>query len=312
MTDSQENKFTMCLTVKSVVEDNALIWADDAPFTASFTFFTTNVAQIKVQRDIQEGANGSSAKDKEAKRVKLTDQAFYILTRIQSMASAKGNVELRESVRFNKSSFDRRRDTNLTGLCGVVLKLAKDNAAALVEFKVTDVLITALDTMILSYTKAISGPRSSKLEVKMATEALVVLFAANTDVLIERLDKDITVFKESHFDFYSKYKHARKTIGTGVSKKAIKGSITDSADGKPLAKVAVTITNVLPDVVLPSNVTPINLKRKTGDKGGFQQTNLVDGSYLLTVTKLGYVTQMLTVNVVGGETTVVKVVLVRV
>ncbi|NJK97472.1 MAG: hypothetical protein HC905_23495 [Bacteroidales bacterium] len=57
MTDKQENKLRMYLTVSAVCESNVEVWQDNESFRAVFEAFCLKIPMIEKLRDIQEIEN---------------------------------------------------------------------------------------------------------------------------------------------------------------------------------------------------------------------------------------------------------------
>ena len=117
------------------------------------------------------------------------------------------------------------------------------------------------------------------------------------------MDAAVEIVRLTQVNFYNGYKSARKVIETGAGTLSVKGMVTDAKTGAPLKGVTVSFAldggmakakaaNNIPDVV-----------KKTADKGGFNIKSLPAGTYQVTLKKVGYADQVVTISVNDGEMT---------
>lgn len=66
---------------------------------------------------------------------------------MQSYANVVNNPELLESIKYSASDLKKARDTDVIGICNTVLAKANANAAAIVAYGVTAVMITDLQAL---------------------------------------------------------------------------------------------------------------------------------------------------------------------
>lgn len=73
MTDKQENKLRMYLTVSAVCESNVEVWQDNDMFKSAFEIFCLKIPMIEKLRDIQEIENaGLKAVDNNITRLRFS------------------------------------------------------------------------------------------------------------------------------------------------------------------------------------------------------------------------------------------------
>ena len=304
MTGLQEDNLNMLYTVKTVIDKYNSTWTANTVFASAYGVVTVALPLIEQNRDAQMTTSKGITTDKNVKRTALTDKALFMINRIQSYATVTGNNDLFESVRFTQSTFDKSRDTDIVGIVDMVIAKANANIAALATYGVTAALVTDLQTALTAYSGYIAKPRTVKAQTKNATENLAVLFKQANDALNNRLDLDIEVYKTSKPDFYSQYWTARVIINTSGSASAVKGVVKVKDSGELLKNVTLTFTpasNGFAKAAATSNGS--ELVKKTAEKGQFRIPNLPEGTYTVTIHKIGYKDQVVTINVANGETT---------
>ncbi|HEX3006409.1 MAG TPA: carboxypeptidase-like regulatory domain-containing protein [Bacteroidales bacterium] len=309
MNSIQDDKLNMFLTVIGTCTKNQAIWSTNAIFTASYNAFDAKVILIGQYRDAQlHGTSGLTA-DKAVKRASMSGKGLFISNRMQSYAHVTKNVELLANVEYTATDLKRAKDTEIAGICTSILNYAKANAAALVAYGVTEVMITELETSITTYSNAISQPQVSKTKTMTATENLAVAFKEADDILEHRLDLDIELFSGSNPDFVSQYRKSRDIVASGNKTSSLLGTVVEAGTEAPVKGVTFTFTVQGNGALMASGNTSI--VKKSADKGKFRIANMPEGTYKVVVKKIGYKDQLLTVIIAAGETTTLKVTLER-
>ncbi|OFX60327.1 MAG: hypothetical protein A2046_02690 [Bacteroidetes bacterium GWA2_30_7] len=300
MQNSQEDKLSMCLKTESTCDKFQTVWNSNNAFKATYNLLKSRIRLVEQNRDIQITNITGVTSEKAIKRVAMTDKALFIANRLESYARVSANTELLANIHFTASDMDKARDTNIVGICDLILSKANTYATELANYDVPATTITDLQTAITTYTSVVTKPQTSKAILKNATQNIAQYIKEIDELLATRLDLDIEVFKTTNPDFYSQYKTARIIISTGGQTTALSVLINDK-NGNPIPKVSALITNIPKN---PNNKEVINeISKKTGTKGTFRVVNLVEGNYKIKIRKIGYVEKSLNFTVVNGETT---------
>ena len=303
MTTIQEDKLSMYYVVKNTCEKYQTTWTANAVFAATYNLWAAKIPLIEQNRDAQLLETTGITTDKTTKRNSMTDKALFMINRMQSYANVVTNPELLENIKYSASDLKKKRDSDVIGICNIVIAKANANATALATYGVTAAMITELQAAITAYTAMIAKPKSAISQTKTATENLAKLFKEADDLLNKRMDLDIELFKTTKPDFYSQYKSARIVVSTGGTAISVMGSATAGGSGEPLKGVVFTFVpenNALMKAAGHEKVKPI--VKKSADKGRFR-ASLAENSYRVTVEKLGFKKQELMITVVNGETT---------
>jgi len=308
MTSIQEDTLTMCYAVKSANERFQTTWAANAVYAATYNLLASKLVLIEQNRDAQTIENSGVTADKQIKKELMLDKTLFIQNRLLSYANVTNNVELAASVSYSKTKMKSARDTDIIGICNVILSRANANATAIATYGVTAAMITELQAAITTYSGVMAKPITAKSQTKNATENLAKLFKEVDDILKKRMDLDIELFKVSKPDFYSQYKTARIIINTKGSATSVMGSAVTIETGEPIKGVTFTFA---PDnggltKMVATTATAIVVK-KSAEKGSFRISNLPEGTYKVNVTKLGYKDEVVIINVLRGETTTIRV-----
>ena len=303
MTTIQEDKLSMYYVVKNTCEKYQTTWTANAVFVATYNLWAAKIPLIEQNRDAQLLETTGITTDKTTKRNSMTDKALFMINRMQSYANVVTNPELLENIKYSASDLKKKRDSDVIGICNIVTAKANANVTALATYGVTAAMITELQAAITAYMAVLAKPKVAKSQTKTATENLAKLFKEADDILNQRLDLDIELFKATKPEFYSQYKTARMIVSLGGTPVSVLGSVTATGSGEPLKGVVFTFVpenNALMKAAGHEKVKPI--VKKSADKGRFR-ASLAENSYRVTVEKLGFKKQELMITVVNGETT---------
>ena len=311
MTTIQEDKLSMYYVVKNTCEKYQTTWTANAVFAATYNLWVAKIPLIEQNRDAQLLETTGITTDKTTKRNSMTDKALFMINRMQSYANVVTNPELLENIKYSASDLKKKRDSDVIGICNIVIAKANANATALATYGVTAAMITELQAAITAYTAMIAKPKSAISQTKTATENLAKLFKEADDLLNKRMDLDIELFKATKPEFHSQYKTARMIVSLGGTPVSVLGSVIAAGSGEPLKGVVFTFVpenNALMKAAGHEKVKPI--VKKSADKGKFR-ASLIESSYRVTIEKLGFKKQELLITVVNGETTFLDIELER-
>ncbi|MFZ4549385.1 MAG: carboxypeptidase-like regulatory domain-containing protein, partial [Bacteroidales bacterium] len=149
------------------------------------------------------------------------------------------------------------------------------------------------------YAAAVPQPKLGIDETKQITAALEGFFKKN-DLILRKMDALVELEKASTPVFYQSYKNLRKVVVTGKGSLALKGLVKNATTGEGIPKVDVLI-DLADDGRLKADTELHKNVKRTAAKGIFTLKSLPEGTYNLTIRKLGYATQVKTINVVDGE-----------
>ena len=311
MTTIQEDKLSMYYVVKNTCEKYQTTWTANAVFVATYNLWAAKIPLIEQNRDAQLLETTGITTDKTTKRNSMTDKALFMINRMQSYANVVTNPELLENIKYSASDLKKKRDSDVIGICNIVTAKANANVTALATYGVTAAMITELQAAITAYMAVLAKPKVAKSQTKTATENLAKLFKEADDILNQRLDLDIELFKATKPEFYSQYKTARMIVSLGGTPVSVLGSVIATGSGEPLKGVVFTFVpenNALMKAAGHEKVKPI--VKKSADKGKFR-ASLIENSYRVTIEKLGFKKQELMITVVNGETTFLDIELER-
>lgn len=295
MNDNQENRVSMFMAVKKVVDKFTAVWTPVAAFVASYGRFELIMDRILTELGIQETATTGVRTDKLAAQEAMIDQALIVAGAVYAFASDTENNTLREAVNYSYSDLRYVRDTISGERARVIHDQANGVVGSLADYGVDAALLLAFDGLIDAYVDVIAAPRVAITVRKGATSNLADDIKMAEKELKEKMDKLMPQFKAGSPDFYGQYFNARIIVNYkgGSSKGSVTGTVTELGSGLPIEGVSVE-TEGYDAVVTDAN-------------GKYELNDMKTGDHDVKYTRAGLETVEKTVTVVAKETVVVDV-----
>ena len=155
-------------------------------------------------------AKGNVRHGYEAKILEIGDQ-------LASIAAVANDPVLAAQVEFSKAGLGKLSDDDLETAGKRVATLAKANTAALADHLVTAADVAELEQLTSDFDQIKNQPRTTIAGRAGETATLPDLITAETNLLRDRLDKQMTKFRLSHPEFYAGYLSARVIVDRGGS-----------------------------------------------------------------------------------------------
>ncbi len=296
MTKTQIDQYDMVLSTEKHLNDNAALFAANAPLVASKTIFSTKISKIAAQVATQLVNTTGLTVDKDGVRQKLEDKAFVIGAACCSYASANANSDLFSRCQLTKTDLTRFRDAELVGVCTNLHVTASGIAAALVPYGVTATVLSDFLSLVTAFSTVMKNPTEGIAKRATATANIATLMPEILDFLTTRLDNDMVSMSLSQPDFYSTYSNVRLINSSPTSVMSLTTTMLDEADQTPIANVAIEIVGE-------------NIHRTSSPRGYNTIVNLTEGSHKLTASHPNYETKTVDFTIVSGETTELVVLL---
>ena len=307
MTSQQEDRLSMYLTFKDYQALHVNITETLPNYSENSTLFLNTIPQIQSiweqQKLSKKGVTDSKNQLKETLIVTTADYA----RKLGAYAKFTNDAKLAQEVKFSESKLRQVADTAVKGYGQIVYDLAQPIVASLAAYGITDETQAALAGAITAYNDSIGKPGAERSEGTQLTKQLTTLFKT-ADGALENMDAAVEIVRLTQVDFYNGYKSARKVIETGSGSLSVKGIVTDAQTGLPLK--GVTVSFALDGGMMKAaaaTTTEPELVKKTAEKGGFNVKGLASGTYQVTLKKVGYADQVVTISVNDGELTELNV-----
>lgn len=305
MNKKQENRFSMYLATVDFCDLNTDITTPLPNFSTNLTNLKTTCDRIHLISETQAADTSGTTAGKNDYRENLIVSGADTARKLTAFAKLSKNQKLLKEISFTESDLRHLPDTILADTVKLIYDRAQANLASLDTYLITVETQTVLLQAITNYKLVLASPRVEKVSQVQATKQLAELFVAGDEALAN-MDAVVEIVRLTQVNFYAGYKLARKVIESGNRKMSVKGLVTDVQTGEPVRGAVISFWPD-GDATKTYAANDASLVKKTAEKGGFYVSSMPAGTYRVTLQKVGYTEQTLTVYVNDGELTVVDV-----
>ena len=295
MTKKQISVFSMLRRVSDLIKKNITLLNVFPIFTELFGKYESNLTQIGSLIEQQEKDITGLATQKEVKRANATKLILNLSSRVVAYAKLTGNEVLAKEAYYSETDLNRLADDVFVKACRVIYSAAQSHSMELMGYGVTPEILSSADAAILAFEAVMDTPKEGYTGKKQTTTQLADLLAEEQAIL-GKIDLLVDILKDTQANFYTEYYDTRKVVYRSGSL-AVKALITDAATGNPVS--GVTVSFALDGVVV--------LEKVTADAGGFTVKSMEEGTYEVTISKLGYKTVIQPFNILADELATLEV-----
>lgn len=213
MNQDQINRKEMYEAVNSFLDANSAKWTA-IPKVAEFKNAFANVTrQISDAQYAQLETQVFLGKNKTQLKNTVAQKADILNDSIEAFALVSGNMELANKMATSYTHLNRLRNAEFVPAIKAIVTAADDNAETLQgEYGVTAEQIEGLKDDFDDFLAINGEPRAYRIASVQATKDLELLFTDATDILKNKLDKVMSIFKRSDVNFYNGYLAARVIV----------------------------------------------------------------------------------------------------
>lgn len=289
MNSKQTSTYGMLRRVHAFFTKNFALLNGLPIFKSLYDAFGTKLNQIEITIE-QQGKNISGLKrQKEILRSDLIAKALDVSRRVVAYAKLSDNEVLAKEAYYTVTDLLHYPDKKLSTSCSLIYTAAETNALLLAEYGVTEIILVALKKAIDDFIDSMDNPKKGAIEKTQNTKQLSLLFDEEM-VVLGKIDLLIDILKITNPEVYNEYYSTRRIVYHSGSL-SVKGKVTDAETGAPLEGVTVTFTF---DGV-------VKLKKITSKGGGFVNKTLDEGTYTVTASRIDYIAQTMTINILSSE-----------
>lgn len=216
MSKIQENKISMYTSVKEKLEENTALLNTVPAVKEAVIDFNNSLSELLIAIKAQRAEIIGITEDKTALRDELIALSLEITSPIFAFASKIGDLELKNKMDFNRTKLERLRDSYSINAFRTIYDLAISNIDKLADYNITSEILTKFKEGIDSYEAKVSDPREAVSDRKTVSEQIISLFHEVDDILNERLDRLMELFKRNNPDVYNQYFGCRNIIDLGI------------------------------------------------------------------------------------------------
>ena len=289
MTSKQNSIYSMIKRVLLFLKKSSDFFAALPVMAELIVEIETNLNEIDSYKEQQATDITGLRKQKDNYRKTALQKAVEISHTIQVYAKKSGNEVLANEIYYTESTLKNMSDNDLDTTLAVIYKSTDANKDKLASYGITPMKITDFKAAADAFKVAIGTPKGGTLGRKQSTDQLTVLFDAEMST-IDDVDSMMDGFKFSNPALYNEYQNNRK-INYISGSLMVNASITDAETGTGLPGVKM-------EFMLDQTLV---LEKTTGVAGGMNVKSLAPGIYIVKLSKIGYVTQQVQLNVAGDK-----------
>jgi len=269
-------------------------------FSENNSVFEEGISQIKATAELQQFKKTGITESKRLLRASLVIQGEDISHKMVAYATNTNNSVLQKEVWYTKSELNRATDTDLRNMAQCIYDRAYENVAQLEAYGITEAVLSSFKAAINLFDESIPAVREGTNTKRGYTVQLENLFK-DTEAALDRIDRIVEIIRLTEPEFYLGYRSARAIVNTFGSSVALKGLVVDADSLEPLKGVTLTITPDTDSTTVDFSNNGGHVVKRTASKGGFMVKRLQEGIYSVTVAKVGYRNQVVSVVVSSGE-----------
>ena len=291
MTTLQIQKLRMYIALRILLRANPAILAKLPNANELLTALDNAIAEIQANDLLKKKTANEIKEIINASRASLTRDILSTSRKIQAYADYKKDKALLKDTKYTDSSLLGLSDVELVQIAKSLYGKVNLYLKELEPYELTAETQKALMNDITLYETSSPQLDAKNREQKNITAAIVENYKT-ADGIVASLDKQVEIVHDTEPAFYKEYRTTRKVE---VPKDVVQvvAKITDAQTGAGIPNATVTLTQ--------TDATADPIVKQSAEKGGFQIKTIPPGIYTVTVVKLGYLTQTLSIIITGDE-----------
>jgi hypothetical protein len=208
----QINQKEMFDTVVTYLDTNVALWSSIAKVGEFKNAFSDVLSQIDEAQFAQQEAQVFLGKNKKQLKSVVAQKADILNDGIEAFALVTGKAKLEQKMATSYSELNRLRNADFAPAIKAIVKAAENHMEALADYGVTTEQVESLKTDFDGFLAINGQPRAYRVASVQATKDLALLFEQANDILDNKLDKVISIFKRRDPNFYNGYQAARVIV----------------------------------------------------------------------------------------------------
>jgi len=295
MNKKQVEQYNMLHLINTHFDSHVTIWSSNVLISDTKTALSAKLDDISAAVTKQRNDSTGATMDKMALRKNLEAKAIIISRAICAYISLNpGQIQMYQTVFITKSRLSKLREADLLLYAENLDEAALSVIENLGPYGVSAATIAGLMGARTAFFYMMKTPREVTTNRKEATAAISVLLHQAIALLKDTMDNLVDVLIDSAPDFVNGYFNERRIHHIGSRTMSLEISTINATDNSPVAEAHIEVVGT-------------KIKRISTKKGQNRVKNLKEGNYTLSVSHPDFVTQMIPITIIHGETTKVVV-----
>lgn len=209
MNKIQINKKEMYNTVVSFLDSSSALWSSILKVGEFKNQFTDVVVQIDTAQYAQKQAQVFLGKNKTQLKSVVAQKSDILNDSLEALAVVTGDKKLENKMATTFSELFKMRNADFIPAVKIIINAAEAHLEVLSDYGVTTEQVEDLKTDFNGFLGIYGQPRAFRVASVQATKDLELLFTEANDILENKLDKVMSIFKRRDPGFYNGYQAAR-------------------------------------------------------------------------------------------------------
>jgi hypothetical protein len=209
MTKNEENRLTMYKSVHSFLQENATATSAIPILTTLGGELGRIITEIEQLHSAHQSVAKGRAAEKEAIEDRMIEQLVATAAGLYVWAVQQSNMNVRDVAKVTPSALKRMRDTELLVRAQTISQYLEQSLSELADYGVTTAMVERLKSTITEYDAALAGTGSSAAKKTTQRGQLGGAFDHMDDLLHNRLDPMMEVFRSTEKNLYNEYMNTR-------------------------------------------------------------------------------------------------------
>jgi hypothetical protein len=290
MNRDQINQLNMMDTTDQVLTTHNGVWTGNIAVNSIVSTYRSHLTALNANDTLQKTISTGVTQTKDEAKAAMVAAAILTANAGKAYAAVTGNTNLVAQMSHSKTEINTAADTDADDICQNIHDNLDPYIANTISYGATAATQTNLQNAIDAFSLLIGQPRQQIGIVANATISIEQHFSAVNALLKNQLDNVLMQYKSTNPSFYNEYVSARILVDIGHRHTVtLEGFIYDIHN---LAISGATVT-------LSGSASHHKTTNATGE---YKFTRLHTGSYTLSISAGGFVTQTKTVSITKNET----------
>lgn len=199
-------------TVLSFLDSNSALWSSILKVGEFKNQFTDVVVQIDTAQYAQQQAQVFLGKNKTQIKSVVAQKADILNDSLEAFAVVTGDKKLENKMAASYSELYQMRNADFIPAIKTIVEAAEAHLEVLSEYGITAEQVEDLKTDFDGFLEINGQPRAFRVASVQATKDLELFFSEANDILDNKLDKVMSIFKRRDPGFYNGYQAARVIV----------------------------------------------------------------------------------------------------
>jgi hypothetical protein len=211
MNKTQTNHYRMLLGLQGFLNENSPVWST----IPRIVTYKNDLDEIILHLGEKTGQSkeGVSVTGKKEKLKQQTAEKVSVVSGIlTAFAHEQDDMDMATKVKLSKSEILKMREVDIDAYIKSIISIAKENLLELADFGLSEALLTEIESLVDEFNGLIGKPRTLLNKKYQSLGEVEQLINEGNQLLKNKLDKLMLMFRESNPTYYDGYQRARVIV----------------------------------------------------------------------------------------------------